>query len=63
MLNSIGHFRLYSKTEQLEQLMGLIHPTAPASGSDSGSDYSGSSSNDTDSGEESSGESDAEAEE
>jgi hypothetical protein len=48
---------------QLEQLMGLIHPTAPASGSDSGSDYSGSSSNDTDSGEESSGESDAEAEE
>ena len=22
MLNSIGHFRLYSKTEQLEQLMG-----------------------------------------
>ena len=22
LLNSIGHFRLYSKTEQLEQLMG-----------------------------------------
>jgi hypothetical protein len=48
---------------QLEQLMGLIHPTASASGSDSESDYSGSSGDDTDSGDESPGESGAETEE